>query len=120
MVPDLASADLFVRALPGSDFAALARKLAPADGSVEVVHETAADRYPRLPGLPHALVPFGSDAPRLRQLVPDRSVVLVGPGAIELAHSVDEHVRIADLQAGVDRLQQVAGYFHDPPGGRIP
>jgi acetylornithine deacetylase len=111
VVPDLAHAELFVRALPGSDFAALAQRLAPDGGRVELLHQTAADRFPRLDGFSHALVPFGSDAPRLRVLVPDRTVVLAGPGAIELAHSTDEHVTLPQLADGVDLLCRLASHF---------
>jgi acetylornithine deacetylase/succinyl-diaminopimelate desuccinylase-like protein len=56
-------------------------------------------------------VPFGSDAPRLRVLVPDRTVVLAGPGAIELAHSTDEHVTLPQLADGVDLLCRLASHF---------
>ena len=115
VVPDLAHAELFVRALPGSDFAALAERLAPGEGRVELLHDTPADRFPRVEGFDHCVVPFGSDAPRLRHLVPDRTVALVGPGAIELAHSVDEHVTLDQLCDGVDLLQRLAHHFLAQP-----
>ncbi len=111
VVPDEAQADLFVRSLPGSDFADLAARLAPPDGQVALIHHTPADKFPRLPGFEHALVPFGSDAPRLRNLARDRMVVLAGPGAIELAHSPDEHLTTADLAAGVDLFHRLALHF---------
>jgi acetylornithine deacetylase len=108
VVPSAAAAELFVRTLPGSGFAAAARRLAPPDASLEILSETAPDRYPVLPGFPSSPVPFGSDAPRVRDLAPSRRVALVGPGAIELAHSPEERLELAELGAGVALLERVA------------
>ena len=79
--PD-AEARLFVRALPGSDFVARVRALAPQEGVVEELSFTPPDHYPRLHGFDRAVVPFGSDAPRLRKLAPSGMVALCGPGSI--------------------------------------
>jgi len=103
-----ASADLLLRALPGSGFIDLVRELAPPNAEVEVLGNTPPDRFPALPGFHHSVVPFGSDAPRLRSLAPDRSVVLTGPGSISVAHTVNEHITSADLTAGVDLLVSLA------------
>jgi acetylornithine deacetylase len=111
VVPDLAEADLLVRSLPGSEFRADAVRLKPPEGEVELVHETAPERFPAVAGFARAPVPFGSDAPRLRALVPDRTVVLVGPGSIEVAHSPDEQLALSDLDAGIDLLEQLARRF---------
>jgi acetylornithine deacetylase/succinyl-diaminopimelate desuccinylase-like protein len=70
-----------------------------------------ADRYPQIPGFDHAAMPFGSDAPALRALVPDRTVVLAGPGSISVAHTLDEHLRLDDLEAGVDLNRRLALHF---------
>lgn len=106
VVPAHARAQLFVRTLPGSDFLARARALAPpagaGDGVVELLAESPPDRFPALAGFPSAPVPFGSDAPRLRALVPGRHVVLAGPGAVELAHSAEERITADELLAGLD------------------
>ncbi|MEZ5962872.1 MAG: M20/M25/M40 family metallo-hydrolase [Planctomycetota bacterium] len=116
VIPDAAHAELFVRALPGSDFATLAQQLAPEDADVEILSEAPADRFPRVPGFAHSVVPFGSDAPRLRQLARSRMVALIGPGDIELAHSADERLRLADLDAGIDLIQRLAERFLREPG----
>jgi acetylornithine deacetylase len=100
VVPAGAEAVLFVRSLPGSRFLEDVRGLAPADAEVEVVAQTEPERFPHVPGFPHAPVPFGSDAPRLRRLVPSGAVALVGPGDIELAHSPEELFTGAELEAG--------------------
>jgi acetylornithine deacetylase/succinyl-diaminopimelate desuccinylase-like protein len=70
-----------------------------------------ADLYPAVPGFEHAAMPFGSDAPALRKLVPDRTVVLAGPGSITVAHTLDEHITLADLEAGVALNRRLALYF---------
>jgi succinyl-diaminopimelate desuccinylase len=105
VVPAAARAQLFVRTVSGSEFLEGARRLAPpagdGDGGVEVLARSEPDRFPALAGFAAAPVPFGSDAPRLRALVPDRTVVLAGPGAIELAHSADERITTAELAAGL-------------------
>jgi acetylornithine deacetylase len=111
VVPAHAEAQLFVRSLPDSEFAALVQRLAPPEGRVEQVAHTPADRFPHLPGFPHAAVPFGSDAPRLRQLIPSRRVALCGPGSIRVAHTLEEHVAGADLRRGCELLVGIAEAF---------
>jgi len=56
-------------------------------------------------------MPFGSDAPALRVLVPDRTVVLAGPGSISVAHTLDEHLSLDDLVAGVELNRRLALHF---------
>lgn len=104
IVPATAEAVLFVRALPGCDFAMRAQQLAPEHGEVEIVSQTPADRYPAMDGFRHAFVPFGSDAPRLRQLAPSRAIALVGPGSIRLAHTAEERITGSELSEGKDLL----------------
>ena len=111
VVPDLAEADILVRSLPGSDFREQAARLKPAEGELEQVHETPPERFPSIDGFDRAPVPFGSDAPRLRALVPDRTVVLAGPGSITVAHSPDERLALSDLLAGIELLQKIARRF---------
>lgn len=103
-----ASADLLVRTLQDSNFLDRVRELAPANSEVEVLGNTPPDRFPELPGYHHSIVPFGSDAPRLRDLVPDRSVTLMGPGSISVAHTADEHITKDDLESGTELLVGLA------------
>lgn len=61
------------------------------------------------PDFETCVIPFNSDASYLAGL---GAVWLGGPGAIELAHSEQEHIDLADLEAGVSffvRLAQAAG-----------
>lgn len=108
IVPATAEATLFVRALPGCDFAVRAQQMAPEHGEVEIVSQTPADRYPAMDGFRHAFVPFGSDAPRLRQLAPSRAIALVGPGSIRVAHTAEERITGSELASGKELLVRLA------------
>ncbi len=110
-VPAKAEAHLMARVVPGSTFLAEVRRLAPPEGTVVMRLDEPADLYPTVPGFDHAPMPFGSDAPALRALVPDRTVVLAGPGSIAVAHTLDEHLSLADLEAGVDLNRRLALHF---------
>jgi len=110
-VPAQAEAHLMARVVPGSTFLAEVRRLAPPEGVVDLRLDEPADLYPSVPGFDHGPMPFGSDAPALRALVPDRTVVLAGPGSITVAHTLDEHLNLADLEAGVDLNRRLALHF---------
>lgn len=110
-VPAKAEAHLMARVVPGSTFLADVRRLAPPEGLVDLRLDEPADLYPAVPGFEHAPMPFGSDAPALRTLVPDRTVVLAGPGSISVAHTLNEHLTLADLEAGVDLNRRLALHF---------
>lgn len=112
-VPASARADLLLRSLPGSGFAEAVRRLAPPEGSVDLRLDEPPDRYPEIPGFEHAAMPFGSDAPALRALVPDRTVVLAGPGSIAVAHTLEEHLALPELEAGVALNLRLARHFLD-------
>ena len=108
VVPAHAEAVLFLRSVPGSTFDQRVRELAPPEGSVEQLSFTPPERYATIPGFEEVFVPFGSDAPRVRQLVGGKRVALCGPGSIKVAHTLDEHVTGTDLAAGRDRLVAIA------------
>jgi acetylornithine deacetylase len=105
VIPAHARAQLFVRTVPGSDFLERAASLAPppgaGGGALEVLARTEPDTFVVPPGFPAAPVPFGSDAPRLRALVPDGTVALAGPGSALLAHAADERITTDELSAGL-------------------
>ncbi|MBS1767368.1 MAG: M20/M25/M40 family metallo-hydrolase [Acidobacteria bacterium] len=117
VIPALASAEVLARTVPGSDFAARVEALRPEQGEIRVQLDEAPDRYPRLDGFEHAPMPFGSDAPTLRTLVPDRTVVLAGPGSIEVAHTDGEHLDLSDLEAGIALNARLARHFLGSHGG---
>ncbi len=101
VLPTEARARLLARHVPGSTLTMDLRREAPAEGSLRIVHETPPDRFPVIGGFPRAPVTFGSDAPRLRTLARDRTIALVGPGSIHVAHTIDEHLELAELEAGI-------------------
>lgn len=82
------------------------RELAPP--GVEVVVESMNDPVmfeDPPPGAAVCTIPFNSDASFLAPLGP---VWLGGPGAIEVAHSDEEHIDRADLEAGVELYLRLA------------
>jgi acetylornithine deacetylase len=112
-VPDFAMAHVHARVLPGSDLEACIHNLRPPQGEVERRLSEPPDRYPRIPGFEHAPMPFGSDAPQMRALVPDRTVVLAGPGSIRFAHTLEERITIPELEGGVALNKRLALHFLD-------
>lgn len=115
VIPAEAKAHLHVRTLPGSTFAADAERFRPARGRLEILLSEPPDRYPEVPGFEQAPMPFGSDVPQLRNLIPDRKVVLAGPGSIRVAHTDDEHLSLADLMAGIELNRRLALHFLEKP-----
>ncbi len=110
-IPAYAEAHVLARTLPHSMFALQTGELKPEQGEIETLLSEPADRYPMIPGFQQAPMPFGSDAPQLRDLIPDRTVVLVGPGSISLAHTENEHITLAALTSGVALNKRLAIHF---------
>jgi len=108
IIPAHADARLFVRSIRESTFEQRARKLAPKEGELKQLSFTPPEVFARVPGFEHAVVPFGSDAPRLRQLVGGQRVVLCGPGTIKVAHTLDEYITGTELTLGYDLLIKLA------------
>ncbi len=117
VIPARAEAEVLARTVPGSDFADRVAVLKPEHGDITVRLSEPPDRYPVLNGFPMAPMPFGSDAPTLRALVPDRTVVLAGPGHIAVAHTDDEHLDLDDLDAGIALNRRLAMHFLGSHGG---
>ncbi|MFO1076327.1 MAG: M20/M25/M40 family metallo-hydrolase [Planctomycetota bacterium] len=108
VIPDGAEAMLFARTLPDSTFLDRVRELAPAEGEIADAAITKPQRFTRLAGFDHVPVTFGSDAPRLKKLVPGGQIAMCGPGSIKVAHTKEEHVTGRELLAGVELLVAVA------------
>lgn len=117
VIPANATADVLARLLPDSDFEVRVRDSMPEDAEVEVRLSEPADRYPEIPGFAMGPLPFGSDAPALRDLISDRTVVLAGPGSIRVAHTLDEHLDLDDLEAGIELNRRLAHHFLGSHGG---
>jgi acetylornithine deacetylase len=95
-----------------------ARALEP-DVSIEEVLRVPMVRLHTFPGIDASVFPFTTDVPML-----DRwgTPLLFGPGSILVAHTAHEHVRIAELEAAVDRYvllarQCLASAAPDPASG---
>jgi acetylornithine deacetylase len=120
VIPAHAEARIMARTVPGSEFSARVKRLAPTSGRCEVFHETTFDRFPAIPGHARKPVPFGSDAPRLRHLAKGGVVVLVGPGSIDVAHTSNEHIDLRELEVGIDRLVALGEYFLSSSHSGVP
>ena len=100
-----ATAEIMFR-LVGSpdDVLRIARTLEPRV-SIEEVLRVPTVRLHTVPGMPTAVFPFTTDIPLL-----DRwgTPLLFGPGSILVAHTSEEHVAIAELEAAVDGYQTLA------------
>lgn len=110
-IPARAEAHVLARTLPHSLFELQAADLQPPGAEMERLLSEPADRYPAIPGFEQASMPFGSDAPQLRALIPDRMVVLAGPGSIAVAHTENEHINLAELVLGVALNKRLAIHF---------
>lgn len=108
VVPAHAEAQLFVRTLPGSTFLERLRELQPEHADVIEIGAIEPARFLVLPDLPSAVVTFGSDATRVRDLTGGKQVVMCGPGSIKVAHTLDEHITGRELVAGRDLLVTIA------------
>jgi acetylornithine deacetylase len=80
------------------------RTLEP-DVTIEEVLRVPMVRLYTIPGVPASVFPFTTDIPLL-----DRwgTPLLCGPGSVLVAHTSDEHVRIAELESAVDRYVSLA------------
>jgi acetylornithine deacetylase len=79
-------------------------ELAGRDVQVSVVSSNDPLRLETLPGETTCVVPFNTDASYLAPLGP---VWLGGPGAIEVAHSEEERISLAELERGVDLYERL-------------
>lgn len=111
VVPAQAEAHVHLRSVPGSRFLEGLEAARPAAGAFDRLLSEPPDRYPAIPGFDMAPMPFGSDVPQLRALIPGGTVVLAGPGSIRVAHTDDEHLSIADLMAGIALNRRLALHF---------
>jgi acetylornithine deacetylase len=110
IVPDEGEAYLFARTVPGSRFGEAVAALRPELGDLEVIFERPAQYFPVVEGFASAPVPFGSDAHTLRNLARDHFVAMTGPGSIRVAHTVEEHLDLADALAGAAQYVALAKY----------
>lgn len=105
VVPANAAAEVLFRTVgPADDVLGAVRALEPAVAIQEVLRVPPI-RMHTVPGFPTAAFPFTTDVPLL-----DRwgSPLLYGPGSFLVAHTDDEHVSIADLEAAVDGYERLA------------
>jgi len=100
-----ASAEVMFRIVGAADeVLRTVRTLEPAV-AIEEVLRVPMVRLHTIPGVDASVFPFTTDVPLL-----DRwgTPMLFGPGSILVAHTANEHVRIAELESAVDRYVSLA------------
>jgi acetylornithine deacetylase len=106
VIPDKARAQLLYRLVGTSE--QLKREIVEAVGhlaQVEFVLEIPFVRLRTLDGLPTMVAAFTTDIPALSNW---GQPLLIGPGSIHVAHTVDEYVEKKQLQDGVDLYCSIA------------
>ena len=89
---------------PAEDVIRVARTLEP-DVAIEEVKCVPMVRMRTVPGMPASIFPFTTDVPLLDGW---GTPLLFGPGSILVAHTADEHIRIAELEAAIDQNASLA------------
>jgi acetylornithine deacetylase len=101
-----ASAKLMMRTTSDVDVVvARIRALLGPHTKLDVWTKASPSRLHTVPGEKTCVVAFGSDVPHLQ---PIGRALLVGPGSILDAHTANERVKVADLQAAVDAYDRLA------------
>ena len=100
-----ARAEVMIRAVsPVDALVDTLRSLVGERGELEVLAANDPVFFDPPAGVETCLASFNTDASYLAALGP---VWLVGPGDIEVAHSKDEHITLASLEAGVDLYERL-------------
>ena len=90
-----------------SDGAGIRQAIAPLEKRVAIEHvlEVPPVRLRTVPGFDSAVFPYTTDIPFLARW---GEPLLFGPGSINLAHTADEFVSVAELRAAVDHYVTIA------------
>ena len=99
VVSPSAEAEVMFRTV--SDAAAVRRALVPLESRIRIEHvlEVPPVRMTTVPGFDTAVFPYTTDIPFLHDW---GRPLLYGPGSIHVAHTAEEFVEIAELEAAVD------------------
>ena len=108
VIPAEAEAEICFRTV--ADVPGLRRSLAALSPLVKVeeVLEVPPVTMPSVPGFETATFPYTTDIPFLSKW---GTPLLYGPGSIHVAHTDNEHVKIADLRRAVDDYARLAKYL---------
>lgn len=106
IVPGECTAELMIRVVGDAEpvKAAVERWVA---GRAEITYPsfTPAQRFPEMPGFPAKVFAYTTDASLLTNW---GTPLLYGPGSITVAHTPDEYIEIAELEAAVDTYVRLA------------
>jgi acetylornithine deacetylase len=105
VVPPAAEAELMFRTV--SDAAEIRARFAPLEARIglEHIHEIPPVTLTTVPGFETAVFPYATDIPFLSAW---GAPLLYGPGSIHVAHTADEYVAIAELEAAVAGYVRIA------------
>jgi acetylornithine deacetylase len=105
VVSPAAEAEVMFRTV--SDAAVVRRAVAPIERRVTVEHllEVPPVKMTTVPGFDEAVFPYTTDIPFLPKW---GEPLLFGPGSIHVAHTADEYVSIAELEAAADHYVTIA------------
>jgi acetylornithine deacetylase len=105
VVSPAAEAEVMFRTV--SDAGLVRHALAPLEESVAIEHvlEVPPVRMVTVPGIESAVFPYTTDIPFLSAW---GQPLLFGPGSIHVAHTADEFMDVAELQASVNRYVAIA------------
>jgi acetylornithine deacetylase len=105
VVSPSAEAEVMFRTV--TDAAEVRRALSPLEGRVAIEHvlEVPPVKLTTVPGFDTAVFPFTTDVPFLQAW---GAPLLFGPGSIHVAHTADEWVAIAELDAAADHYVALA------------
>lgn len=105
VIPDLAEAEILFRTVAESSaYVGILEQWASGRANLEIRATSEPQEMESLPGLPTKVVGYGTDVPALRAL---GRPLLVGPGSILVAHTAEERVSKAELEAGVRLYQEL-------------
>lgn len=114
VVPPHASAEVLFRTVgPGEDVWRLLETLRPAVALEGVLHVPPVWMH-TVPGFATATFPYTTDVPLLSRW---GTPLLYGPGSVLVAHTGQEHVRIADLERAVDDYVRLVEALAASEGG---
>ena len=104
------SADAEVMFRTVSDASEVRQAIAPLAGrvSMESVLDVPPARLTTVPGFETAVFPYTTDIPFLAAW---GQPLLFGPGSIHTAHTADEYVEVAELEAAVEAYQRIAAHL---------
>ena len=105
VVPELAEAELMFRLVsPVEEVKRVVEDWVGGRAEIQWGSTIPAQRFHTIPGFETAAMSYTSDIPLLSRW---GTPLLFGPGSIQVAHTPDEHIDVAELRAAVDAYERI-------------